>query len=101
MAKERGGNVFATDERYVAYLSRRLPHSYWPSFGVFSFCIDNGIMIAQAGLLNFRMGFETPLAKSTCTQRCGVSMALRASYTDLLIGLGQTRCTSRGGHEKK
>ncbi|KAJ7170002.1 glycoprotease family-domain-containing protein [Mycena filopes] len=48
MAHERGGKVFATDER---------------------FCIDNGIMIAQAGLLSFRMGFETPLAKSTCTQR--------------------------------
>lgn len=48
MAKERGGQVFATDER---------------------FCIDNGIMIAQAGLLSFRMGYQTPLAKSTCTQR--------------------------------
>ncbi|KAJ7925905.1 glycoprotease family-domain-containing protein, partial [Mycena leptocephala] len=48
MAQERGGKVFATDER---------------------FCIDNGIMIAQAGLLSFRMGFETPLSKSTCTQR--------------------------------
>ncbi|KAJ6604774.1 Gcp-like domain-containing protein [Mycena vulgaris] len=48
MAHERGGKVFATDER---------------------FCIDNGIMIAQAGLLSFRMGFETPLSKSTCTQR--------------------------------
>ncbi|KAJ6621245.1 O-sialoglycoprotein endopeptidase [Mycena sp. CBHHK59/15] len=48
MASERGGKVFATDER---------------------FCIDNGIMIAQAGLLSFRMGFETPLSKSTCTQR--------------------------------
>ncbi|KAJ7293700.1 glycoprotease family-domain-containing protein [Mycena rebaudengoi] len=48
MAEERGGKVFATDER---------------------FCIDNGIMIAQAGLLSFRMGFETPLSESTCTQR--------------------------------
>jgi N6-L-threonylcarbamoyladenine synthase len=48
MAQERGGSVFATDER---------------------FCIDNGIMIAQAGLLSYRMGFQTPLAKSTCTQR--------------------------------
>jgi len=48
MAEERGGKVFATDER---------------------FCIDNGIMIAQAGLLSYRMGFQTPLAKSTCTQR--------------------------------
>ncbi|KAH8120410.1 O-sialoglycoprotein endopeptidase [Phellopilus nigrolimitatus] len=48
MAKERGGQVFATDER---------------------FCIDNGIMIAQAGLLSHRMGFKTPLSKTTCTQR--------------------------------
>jgi len=48
MAKERGGQVFATDER---------------------FCIDNGIMIAQAGLLSYRMGYITPLAKTTCTQR--------------------------------
>ncbi|KLO20237.1 O-sialoglyco protein endopeptidase [Schizopora paradoxa] len=48
MAKERGGQVFATDER---------------------FCIDNGIMIAQAGLLSYRMGFQTALSKSTCTQR--------------------------------
>ncbi|OCH96553.1 peptidase M22 glycoprotease [Obba rivulosa] len=48
MAEERGGRVFATDER---------------------FCIDNGIMIAQAGLLSFRMGYRTPLTKSSCTQR--------------------------------
>lgn len=48
MAKERGGQVFATDER---------------------FCIDNGIMIAQAGLLSYRTGQETPLSESTCTQR--------------------------------
>jgi len=48
MACEREGQVFATDER---------------------FCIDNGIMIAQAGLLAFRMGQTTPIAKSTCTQR--------------------------------
>ncbi|KAF9229416.1 O-sialoglycoprotein endopeptidase [Gyrodon lividus] len=48
MAGERGGQVFATDER---------------------FCIDNGIMIAQAGLLSYRMGYQTSLAGSTCTQR--------------------------------
>ncbi|KAG1716537.1 hypothetical protein ID866_589 [Astraeus odoratus] len=48
MAKERGGQVFATDER---------------------FCIDNGIMIAQAGLLSYRTGQHTPLEKSICTQR--------------------------------
>ncbi|ORZ13179.1 Gcp-like domain-containing protein [Absidia repens] len=33
------------------------------------FCIDNGIMIAHAGLLAFKTGFTTPLEKSTCTQR--------------------------------
>ncbi|KAH6917268.1 O-sialoglycoprotein endopeptidase [Coprinopsis sp. MPI-PUGE-AT-0042] len=48
MATERGGRVFATDER---------------------FCIDNGIMIAQAGLLAFRCGITTSLKKATCTQR--------------------------------
>ncbi|MCJ1476913.1 putative tRNA threonylcarbamoyladenosine biosynthesis protein kae1 [Lambiella insularis] len=48
MAKDRGGSVFATDER---------------------FCIDNGIMIAHAGLLAYRAGFRTTLEESTCTQR--------------------------------
>ncbi|KAJ6151051.1 hypothetical protein N7470_007645 [Penicillium chermesinum] len=48
MARDRGGSVFATDERY---------------------CIDNGIMIAQAGLEAFKTGFQTPLSESTCTQR--------------------------------
>ena len=48
MARDRGGTVFATDER---------------------FCIDNGIMIAHAGLLAYRMGFVTVLEESICTQR--------------------------------
>ncbi|KAH9808896.1 glycoprotease family-domain-containing protein [Melampsora americana] len=48
MTEERGGRIFATDER---------------------FCIDNGIMIAHTGLLQFRMGFRTPIEKSACTQR--------------------------------
>lgn len=48
MAAERGGSVFATDER---------------------FCIDNGIMIAHAGLLSHRMGIDTSMEKSTVTQR--------------------------------
>ncbi|KAG8219909.1 peptidase M22 glycoprotease, partial [Butyriboletus roseoflavus] len=48
MGKERDARVFATDER---------------------FCIDNGIMIAQAGLLSYRMGDQVPLSQSTCTQR--------------------------------
>ena len=37
--------------------------------GLCRFCIDNGIMIAHAGLLAHRMGIETPLEKSTTTQR--------------------------------
>ncbi|KAI4177803.1 MAG: hypothetical protein LQ343_000267 [Gyalolechia ehrenbergii] len=48
MASERWGEVYATDER---------------------FCIDNGIMIAHAGLLAYRTGFATSLEDSTCTQR--------------------------------
>ncbi|KAI6352952.1 CCAAT/enhancer-binding protein gamma [Pyricularia grisea] len=48
MARDRGGSVYATDER---------------------FCIDNGIMIAHAGLLAYETGFRTPLEESTCTQR--------------------------------
>ena len=48
MARDRGGSVFATDER---------------------FCIDNGIMIAHAGLLEYECGVTTPLEDSGCTQR--------------------------------
>jgi N6-L-threonylcarbamoyladenine synthase len=48
MARDRGGTVFATDER---------------------FCIDNGIMIAHAGLLEWQTGVTTKLEDSTCTQR--------------------------------
>ena len=48
MASERKGSVYATDER---------------------FCIDNGIMIAHAGLLAYEMGFKTKLEDSTFTQR--------------------------------
>ena len=48
MARDRGGSVYATDERY---------------------CIDNGIMIAQAGMMAYKTGFRTPLKESTCTQR--------------------------------
>ncbi|KAK9495184.1 glycoprotease family-domain-containing protein [Lipomyces doorenjongii] len=48
MARDRGGAVYATDER---------------------FCIDNGIMIAHAGLLAYETGFRTSLKDSVCTQR--------------------------------
>ncbi|CAG9463405.1 unnamed protein product [Pedinophyceae sp. YPF-701] len=48
MAKQRGGLVYAMDDRY---------------------CIDNGAMIAWPGLLAFKSGTVTPLEDSTVTQR--------------------------------
>lgn len=48
MVKERGGTLFATDDRY---------------------CIDNGAMIAWTGLLMYQNGTTTPLEETTCTQR--------------------------------
>ena len=34
------------------------------------YCIDNGAMIAQAGIFAYQMGYTTPLDDSFCTQRC-------------------------------
>ncbi|KAJ3021819.1 putative tRNA threonylcarbamoyladenosine biosynthesis protein kae1 [Thoreauomyces humboldtii] len=48
MVTQRGGYLFATDER---------------------FCIDNGLMIAQAGLLSYKTGQVTNLEDTWCTQR--------------------------------
>jgi N6-L-threonylcarbamoyladenine synthase len=48
MAEARGGKVFATDER---------------------FCIDNGIMIAHAGLLAYSTGVRGKIEESEVTQR--------------------------------
>lgn len=48
MVEERGGHLFATDERY---------------------CIDNGAMIAQAGMLAFESGQTNEIGDTWCTQR--------------------------------
>eukprot|EP00271_Cylindrocystis_brebissonii_P015943 TRINITY_DN39027_c0_g1_i1.p1 TRINITY_DN39027_c0_g1~~TRINITY_DN39027_c0_g1_i1.p1 ORF type:complete len:355 (-),score=60.71 TRINITY_DN39027_c0_g1_i1:502-1566(-) len=48
MCEERGGHLYATDDRY---------------------CIDNGAMIAYTGLLAFQEGLTTPIERATCTQR--------------------------------
>lgn len=48
MCAERGGKVYATDERY---------------------CIDNGAMIAHAGALIFSSSKATAWEETTCTQR--------------------------------
>ena len=48
MVKDRGGKLCAMDHRY---------------------CIDNGAMIAQAGILALQFGYTTPMKDSWCTQR--------------------------------
>lgn len=48
MANERNGKLYATDDRY---------------------CIDNGAMIASAGIAMFNSGQRTPLEETTITQR--------------------------------
>ena len=46
MAKERGGSVCAMDDRY---------------------CVDNGAMIAYAGLLQFKQNDQKGMELSECT----------------------------------
>ncbi|EPY33979.1 O-sialoglycoprotein endopeptidase [Angomonas deanei] len=48
MTAERGGKSYDMDQRY---------------------CIDNGCMIAYAGILQYRTGLTTPLEECTVTQR--------------------------------
>ena len=48
MVQARGGSLCAMDHRY---------------------CIDNGAMIAQAGILALQYGVTTALKDSQCTQR--------------------------------
>ncbi|XP_003699785.2 putative tRNA N6-adenosine threonylcarbamoyltransferase Tcs3 [Megachile rotundata] len=48
MCKERNAILYATDER---------------------FCIDNGVMIAVAGLLQYKSSGHTPWIETTCIQR--------------------------------
>ncbi|XP_015595343.1 probable tRNA N6-adenosine threonylcarbamoyltransferase isoform X1 [Cephus cinctus] len=48
MCKERNAILYATDER---------------------FCIDNGLMIAVAGLLQYKSNGPTPWLQTTCVQR--------------------------------
>lgn len=48
MCEDRGAALCAMDARY---------------------CVDNGCMIAQAGIFAFQMGQTTPLHEATCTQR--------------------------------
>ena len=94
MAQERCGQVFATDERRV--FSSWIAAYKWM---VDRFCIDNGIMIAQAGLLAYRMGQTTPLAESKCTQRWDESGSFFAKFFMSLIGSEQIKYMLHGEHE--
>ena len=69
MADERGATLHATDMR---------------------FCIDNGAMIAQAGLEMFRSGQTTPLEDTWVTQRCRCST--RPGLHSLGAGSARTKC---------
>jgi hypothetical protein len=53
-------------------------------------------MIAQAGLLSYRMGYTTPLTKSTCTQRCDVVLRDTCPATDFAKDFEQIRFTLPG-----
>lgn len=48
MVEDRGGSLCAMDSRY---------------------CIDNGAMIAQAGILSYQMNEKFDFKDCTCTQR--------------------------------
>lgn len=78
MAAERGGRLYATDERCAGCALALSPHRWsWVRVAEHlprplsrrRFCIDNGLMIAQAGLLQYRMGQRTKLEDTTTTQR--------------------------------
>jgi len=57
MTKDRGGSVFGMDHRY---------------------CVDNGAMIAQAGILAFEKGVTMPVEECDVTQRCVMVFGWRA-----------------------
>ena len=81
MARDRGGSVCAMDHRRDTQYD---DDSLYPPFFHFVFlfnsnilnwslfvryCIDNGAMIAQAGVFAYQMGYSTPIAETSCTQR--------------------------------
>lgn len=82
MAKERGGAVFATDERLLLSV---LPSILFKTDFRFRFCIDNGIMIAHAGLLSYRMGYTTPIEEAVITQRFDFLLNISSSCSTVLM----------------
>jgi hypothetical protein len=53
-------------------------------------------MIAQAGLLSYRMGFQTPIAKSTCTQRSFLLRPSRHLIVNQRTDSERTKCMLHG-----
>lgn len=49
----------------------------------FRFCIDNGVMIAQAGYLMYKSGQTTPLGETSCTQRWGCQKTFSLTFSSI------------------
>ncbi len=77
MVEERGGHLCAMDHRYFILQNFAIFGSFnfnfnlifMFTFSLLRYCIDNGAMIAQAGIFSFQMGLTTPLEDAGCTQR--------------------------------
>ena len=61
---EKGFVLNSTEYKLAKFVIAKLDF-----LSFFRFCIDNGVMIAQAGWEMFRSGCVTPLEETTCTQR--------------------------------
>ena len=76
MARDRGARLCAMDNRYVYVCWRYFYigavyslHCDDINMSLIRYCIDNGAMIAQAGILAHQMGAVYELSECTCTQR--------------------------------
>ena len=81
MVKDRGGSMCGMDDRY---------------------CIDNGAMIAYAGILQYKVGKITPLSETTFTQRFRTDeVEIEWSYRDWETDRKSTRLNSSHSGESR
>lgn len=72
MVQQRGGTVYGMDDRYMSV------HK-WIFINIIAlllnirYCIDNGAMIAWAGMEAFKTQPPTPFEETWCTQRYDTS----------------------------
>lgn len=78
---------------FVSERSTRKPQTLLNSY---RFCIDNGIMIAHAGLLAYETGYRTELQNSVCTQRFRYYLGMNGASSKTNIVLGLTKFWSNG-----